>query len=287
MASATRNCKRFSNNNRPAFTLVELLVVIAIIAVLISILLPSLNKARNASIRTVCASNQQQILLGIHMYASQFRGALPSPIREGNASYSNFVWHRTWATSTDPLIRRWTNEGWGSLGLLHRHRLVKNSRVFYCPAIQSPWYLVDRGQWPQNPENLKPGEVNHGDYIYTAYSYRIWHRGSFSIGGTATVERLLSMRLGKKGMASNALTADCLGRHTGTVDQWGHIKPYGLNVGYSDGHARYVVLPESLYKLQFALNQDYPDRQDEFHYLMFEAFDTDDFKPVKDHFRIR
>jgi prepilin-type N-terminal cleavage/methylation domain-containing protein len=64
---------------RTAFTLVELLVVIGIIAVLISILLPTLGKAREQAHRAQCLSNQRQIVNAILMYASANRGTLPGP----------------------------------------------------------------------------------------------------------------------------------------------------------------------------------------------------------------
>jgi prepilin-type N-terminal cleavage/methylation domain-containing protein len=61
------------------FTLVELLVVIGIIALLISILLPALSKARQSALKAACLSNQKQVLLAILMYAGDNQGILPGP----------------------------------------------------------------------------------------------------------------------------------------------------------------------------------------------------------------
>ncbi|HEY3243218.1 MAG TPA: DUF1559 domain-containing protein [Phycisphaerae bacterium] len=61
------------NRPRPAFTLIELLVVIAIIALLVSILLPSLNRAREQARATVCLSNMKQVALAFFIYAHEYR----------------------------------------------------------------------------------------------------------------------------------------------------------------------------------------------------------------------
>ncbi len=59
------------------FTLVELLVVIAIIALLVTILLPALNRAREQAKRAVCSSNQRQIGIGMNIYALASDDVLP------------------------------------------------------------------------------------------------------------------------------------------------------------------------------------------------------------------
>src|SRR5829696_5764680 len=73
---AGRLSKRISPS-RKGFTLVELLVVIGIIALLLSILLPSLNKAKEQANQTKCLNNLRQIGMALVMYADGNKGKFP------------------------------------------------------------------------------------------------------------------------------------------------------------------------------------------------------------------
>jgi prepilin-type N-terminal cleavage/methylation domain-containing protein len=66
-------------SERRGFTLIELLVVIAIISLLVSILLPSLNKAKRAAQVVVCSSNLHSIGAGLLIYASEGEQKYPAP----------------------------------------------------------------------------------------------------------------------------------------------------------------------------------------------------------------
>jgi len=107
---------------RNAFTLVELLVVIGIIALLISILMPSLSRARMSANLVACQSNMKQVATAIHMYANEYKGVLPE-MSNGSRAGSQGVYAETWINLSKMLGKNIDDEN---------NRAQTLSPVFLC-----------------------------------------------------------------------------------------------------------------------------------------------------------
>ena len=83
---------RYEEATKHGFTLVELLVVIGIIAVLISILLPSLARARQQALLISCSSNMRQVFQALALYAQDNKGYLPSSSCPGQQCQQRNGW---------------------------------------------------------------------------------------------------------------------------------------------------------------------------------------------------
>ena len=126
---------------KKAFTLIELLVVISIIAILMSIMMPALNKARHQARMVVCSSNQKQLIYGLTTYKSDNNWYPPSIAgkRAGSNMFeSNGFWTRPAVLNYHPdNAVQGANDGLAG-GRLGRFMFpyIQEAGVYNCPIAK-------------------------------------------------------------------------------------------------------------------------------------------------------
>jgi prepilin-type N-terminal cleavage/methylation domain-containing protein/prepilin-type processing-associated H-X9-DG protein len=117
---------------RNGFTLVELLVVIGIIALLISILLPSLNRARESAQRVACLSNLRSTMQMMHLYAADNKGQIPLGCHSDRYQESYYI-----------TIGSGSTLHWPTWGPLYKAGYLTDARFLYCPSENQQYHQYD------------------------------------------------------------------------------------------------------------------------------------------------
>lgn len=187
-----------SARGRAAFTLVELLVVIGIIAVMISMLLPALNRVRSQSQQTACASNLRVWGQALHTYAAENKGKMP--LTWGRGSQPTAIWADTrsdifsggrnstpeWSIDKiAPYIKGFRppeNAPFGRWWTTASARTWPLSGVWMCPSVVGGGNASAAPAWFLQPS---PVIAAHMHYAYF-YGYSQWNPSSWSNSGSGS-----------------------------------------------------------------------------------------------------
>ncbi|HML75372.1 MAG TPA: type II secretion system protein [Anaerohalosphaeraceae bacterium] len=224
-----------NKNKRHAFTLIELLVVIAIIALLLSILIPGLKRAKDYSKRVVCATRLKQIGTAMKLYADAFKEFLPdefdlsSPPKAETHRYTLYRDNLRYASGKLKPLR---------FAYLYELDYIDVPEVFYCPGNRLDGYkyesYVKPGPWGSLPQ----------DYNTTSGSNQ-WVRMGLTYYPVERNAKLNSSTHAPQEMATKYIrlhpslpyATDII--HNRPTISHQNNKLYGLNGLYGDGHVAY------------------------------------------------
>ena len=155
----SRQAGRAHSFRRPGFTLIELLVVVAIIALLVSILLPSLQQARELARRAVCSANLYHIASAENIYANDNKGwttdLMMYSAGEVDSRYGYILWHAH---------GRYGGPGPVGPGLLVGDYVSDDGHIFFCPGQSNNMHIYDGvvgwDEWG-NTGNLRTAGYEH------------------------------------------------------------------------------------------------------------------------------
>ena len=205
------------------FTLIELLVVIAIIGILASLLLPSLEKAREKGRRAVCLSNNHQVAVALQLYEDTYNSMPP-----GNATIqSGYGIDSTWHVPTNfPM----------GLGFLVKYNLMETGAALYCPSWKHPYNQFGKrdtdGQDPIFGSNQFGGFQKDGDPWPTTHVGISYHYRS-TMGASSNTQPVTK---DESAPSDRAINADHWTRREVLYGRdYGHFDAYATL--YMDGHA--------------------------------------------------
>jgi len=168
------------SRSRRAFTLIELLVVIAIIAILIGLLLPAVQKVREAAARMSCQNNLKQLAIAVHSYHDANR-RFPyngDDIRNSGCCYTSGYTQWSWLARVLPYIEQGAR--YDQLGIANNNpisnvlSLIGNPMIktFKCPSDDTIDIRTDLANFP--------GGTAVGVTSYKGVSGSQWNYGSFA-----------------------------------------------------------------------------------------------------------
>jgi prepilin-type N-terminal cleavage/methylation domain-containing protein/prepilin-type processing-associated H-X9-DG protein len=234
--------KRMSK--KTGFTLVELLVVIGIIALLISILLPSLNKARETANRVKCAANLKQIANGLILYSNENHGQFPRTLANSTGGLDVST---TGQASVDPFAGATipANNIPAAMFLLIRQEDLTPA-VFICPSG-----TAEADNMNNQPATSRGNFTGDGSNVHGCISYSFVNVYPTSTAITTGYKTFITAFSSDFATAADIApagvtwTAITTGVARSTVIK-GNSKNHdsdGQNVLYADGHAEFQQTP--------------------------------------------